>query len=296
MSSRCGGTIKMLTARLALLALSMTFAMPVAARPAAPTAAVPIGSPGDWLNPNDYPATALRYDMQGTTAFRLSVDAAGKPTRCEIATSSGFDVLDTATCDRLMTKAQFTPSRDHKGNAIAGTYSNRVRWVVPKGEQAPMTESFGSMVLSIDPTGKVTTCEMTIHVPATNVPTGKECESVPQSFPPSVAQEFRGNIQSPTATVEILVADAFTPELRARVLAPRPGYEQRGLSIHRFTVVDGGKLGSCAYSEQRGSSDVAMNFCLEAREEHFDPPFSAFDKDGVANGWHIMRVLAKTGA
>jgi len=39
---------------------------------------------------------------------------------------------------------------------------------------------------------------------------------------------------------------------------------------------------------------LAIDYCLQARGKNFDPPFSALDKDGVASGWHIMRVLLKT--
>jgi hypothetical protein len=35
--------------------------------------------------------------------------------------------------------------------------------------------------------------------------------------------------------------------------------------------------------------------CLPISASKFDPPFSAIDKDGVATGWQIFRVLLKTG-
>jgi hypothetical protein len=113
-------------------------------------------------------------------------------------------------------------------------------------------------------------------------------------MPPALGQEFRGNFQGPSADVEVQLADVFTPALRARVLSAMPDYEQRGLNIYRFTVTSDRKIGQCRYEEQRGSDLLATDFCLAATREIFDPPFSAFDKDGVASGWHIMRVLLKT--
>ena len=83
--------------------------------------------------------------------------------------------------------------------------------------------------------------------------------------------------------------------MRERVLAPMPGYEQRGLNIHQFTVTSDGKIGQCRYEEQRGSEFLAEDFCKEAQDVVFDPPFSAFDKDGTAKGWSITRVMLKTG-
>lgn len=284
----------MLSARLGLVALSMISATHVAlAQSSAPDDIAPIGSPADWIGANDYPTDALRFEMEGTTAYQLTLDATGKPAHCEVVTSSGFDALDTATCERLMAKAEFTPARDRKGKAIEGAFSGRVNWIIPRGEKAPVAEHFASIVLSIDQSGKVTSCKIVIRVPVNAASFDQECEAI-LSLPPSVGLEFRGNTQSPSATVEVRMANVFTPELRTQVLAPMQGYEQRGLSVHRFTVTDGGKLGTCNYIEHRGSIYVASNFCRDARDAYFDPPFTAFDKDGVANGYRIMSVLLKS--
>jgi hypothetical protein len=182
--------------------------------------------------------------MTGVTAFRLAVDRTGKPNRCDIVESSGFDVLDMTTCQRLMVNARFSPLRDRAGKPIEGTYSNRIRWVLPPGAGLPVSERFASMLLSIDQTGNVTSCRIVLHVPAESVTSAENlCEQAFNSPPPALGLEFRGNFQGPSADVEIQLADVFTPALRARVLSPMSGYEQRGLSIHRFTVTDDGKLG-----------------------------------------------------
>jgi TonB family protein len=289
----------MKAAKLSLLGLSVLVgAHSASAKTSAPASvvAMPLESPGDWISPADYPATALRFEMTGSTVFRLAVDATGKPSRCDIVESSGFDVLDTATCQRLMTKARFSPPRDRKGKPVEGTYSNRVRWVLPSGSRLPVSERFASMLLSVDQTGKLTSCRVELHVPAeAATPADNSCEQALDTQLPGLGMELRGNFQGPSADVEIRLADVFTPALRARVLSSTPGYEQRALDIHRFTVKRDGKLGECNYEEQRGSGLLSEGFCLEARRESFDPPFAAFDKDGVASGWHIVRVLLKTG-
>lgn len=282
-----------------LLALSTLAGAPPALAEApvsAPGAATPVGSPADWIDSDDYPAIALRFDMAGTTAFKLTVDAAGKPSRCDIVESSGFDTLDAATCQRMMANAHFSPARDRTGKPMEGTYSNRVRWIMPTGARLPVIERFASMLVSIDQAGDITSCRIVLHVPA-EAPTSAEnlCKQARDLLPPALGRELRGNFQGPSADIEVQLADVFTPALRARVLSPMPGYEQRSLNIHHFKVTSGRKLGQCRYEEQRGSDLLAMDFCLGAASENFDPPFSAFDKDGVANGWHIMRVLLKTG-
>jgi TonB family protein len=286
-------------ARSTLLALSMlaSAGLAVARTPAqAATQPEPIDSPGEWIGPGDYPVAALRFEMTGTTAFRLTVDGTGQPSRCDIVESSGFDMLDAATCERVMAKARFSPARDRAGKPVEGRYSNRVRWALPEGPQVPGTEQFVSMRQTIDQTGTITSCHATQHVPDTAAAGPSPCDYSAKLQQPAVGLNIRGDFQGPSAEVEILMANVFTPELRARVLSPKAGYEQRGLNIHRFTVGDDRKISQCVYEEQRGSALLATHFCQEIHDAAIDPPFSAFDKDGTATGWRIVRVLLKTGA
>jgi protein TonB len=81
---------------------------------------------------DDYPATALRNEEQGTTGFRLEVGANGRVSSCSVTQSSGSSSLDTATCRLLTSRARFTPARDSSGNPTSDTVSSRIRWVVPK--------------------------------------------------------------------------------------------------------------------------------------------------------------------
>lgn len=289
-----------MNAKPALLVLAiLTGSSPTLAKAPAPASApVPIGSPGDWIGSSDYPATALRYEMTGVTAFRLTVDEAGKPTQCEVVGSSGFDVLDTATCDRVMAKALFTPSRDRRGKPTNGTYLGRIRWVMPDDHAPapPRSEFFVRVLMTIDQTGKAIACRTAYEVPdAPPAPSKESCQSFMDTFPLAMGSEVRGSFQGPAAEAEFVTALAFTPELRARVLAPRVGYEQRALNVVRFTATKEGTLGKCAFEEQRGSARMISGGCLSISGSKFDPPFSAIDKDGVATGWEIFRVLLKTG-
>lgn len=115
---------------------------PVAAPPPAPPApppppskasgAQPRGNPGSWATPNDYPARALREERAGTTRFRVTIGPDGRVTNCEITGSSGHADLDEATCKNVTRRARFKPALDAAGNAISDTYSNAVRWEIPK--------------------------------------------------------------------------------------------------------------------------------------------------------------------
>ncbi len=105
---------------------------PPPAPPAAPaTPAQPRGNPGSWATTNDYPSRALREERSGTTGFRVTVGADGRVVDCQITSSSGHADLDQATCQNVTRRARFKPATQD-GQPVQGTYSNRVRWVIPE--------------------------------------------------------------------------------------------------------------------------------------------------------------------
>ena len=97
-----------------------------------PKGAVAKGNPGNWATTNDYPSRALREEREGTTGFRVTVGPDGRVTDCQVTSSSGHADLDAATCENVRRRARFTPATDGEGNPTSGSYSNRVRWVIPK--------------------------------------------------------------------------------------------------------------------------------------------------------------------
>lgn len=96
-----------------------------------PTGAVPRNNPGGWATTNDYPSRALREEREGTTGFKVTVDTDGRVTDCQITSSSGHPDLDEATCKNVTRRARFKPAKDGNGEETTGTYSNRIRWVIP---------------------------------------------------------------------------------------------------------------------------------------------------------------------
>ena len=79
----------------------------------------------------NYPLEALRNGWQGQVGVAVSVSMIGVPLDCRITTSSGYPVLDNATCD-VMRRAVFTPAINGSGTPVNGTYSSRIRWVLPE--------------------------------------------------------------------------------------------------------------------------------------------------------------------
>jgi periplasmic protein TonB len=97
-----------------------------------PKAATPKGNPGNWATTNDYPSRALREEREGSTGFRVTVGADGRVTGCSVTSSSGSSDLDDATCSNVTRRARFNPATDGEGQPTSGSYSGRVRWVIPK--------------------------------------------------------------------------------------------------------------------------------------------------------------------
>lgn len=75
-----------------------------------------------------YPKGSLANNEQGTVHYRVKIDSRGVPKQCEVTQSSGFERLDMATCNLLMSRARFTPGRDARGKASRSTYDGRVVW------------------------------------------------------------------------------------------------------------------------------------------------------------------------
>lgn len=100
--------------------------------PTGPTSgAQPKGNPGNWANTNDYPSRALQQEREGTTGFRVTVGTDGRVIDCQITSSSGHPDLDAATCTNVKRRARFAPALQN-GQPVQGSYSNRVRWQIPK--------------------------------------------------------------------------------------------------------------------------------------------------------------------
>jgi TonB family protein len=76
----------------------------------------------------EYPRGSLADNEQGIVHYRVKIDRRGVANECEVTRSSGHERLDNATCDLLMSRARFTPSRDSRGRASRSTFNGRVIW------------------------------------------------------------------------------------------------------------------------------------------------------------------------
>ncbi len=83
-----------------------------------------------YVSNDDYPASALRNEEEGTTGFRLTVGPDGRVTNCSVTASSGSAALDSATCRLMRSRARFTPARDSNGQPTTDSVSSRIRWQI----------------------------------------------------------------------------------------------------------------------------------------------------------------------
>jgi protein TonB len=136
--------------------------VPVAAPPPMPqppgSRVRPRGSPGSWVTSDDYPAGAIRGNMQGTVRFTLDVDSTGRVSACRVGKSSGWPVLDDTTCALLRRRARFLAATDDAGVPIAATYTNRFRWEMGFDRVSPMASWARVTRFAVNKRGEIMGC------------------------------------------------------------------------------------------------------------------------------------------
>lgn len=96
-----------------------------------PISALPKNAPSSWIRDRDYRSTWIRRELQGTASFQLGIGANGKVSDCRVTRSTGHSALDDATCKLISKRARFNPARNAQGEAISGTYSSSIQWILP---------------------------------------------------------------------------------------------------------------------------------------------------------------------
>lgn len=120
----------------------------------------PANYPGEWVTTNDYPPDALRAAAEGVVGFRITVDSMGRPAGCMITASSGSALLDEATCELVIERARFFPASDAQGQPTEGSYSGRVRWVMPMDAPAGLRSHVLEMTYVVETDGSVSECRV----------------------------------------------------------------------------------------------------------------------------------------
>lgn len=98
------------------------------------TPPIPKGDTASWATTADYPSLALNNGWTGLTGFRLTVLPNGLVSNCEIIRTSGYAMLDAATCSNVTRRARFVPATNANREYIVGTYTSWISWFVPIDE------------------------------------------------------------------------------------------------------------------------------------------------------------------
>jgi TonB family protein len=93
--------------------------------------AVPVGSPGSWMNDMDYPAGAARRKEEGIVGFSMLIAPDGRVAKCDVTTSSGFPDLDQRTCAVMLVRTKFKPAHDENGKRVYDRYRAFLTWRLP---------------------------------------------------------------------------------------------------------------------------------------------------------------------
>jgi TonB family protein len=76
----------------------------------------------------DYPREAVRNGWQGDVRVDPTIGTNGRAKDCKVIRSSGYKVLDDATCRIFLTRARFKPSTDDAGHAVEDHYETHIDW------------------------------------------------------------------------------------------------------------------------------------------------------------------------
>ena len=126
--------------------------------------ATPNNNPASWVTTNDYPPASLRANESGTVAFLLTINPQGRVSACMIIMSSGHPLLDEATCSLVTRRASFTPARDARGRPTTGSYSNRIRWMVPTDSGLrQIGELIAVQTFVVETDGSVSNCQLSLN-------------------------------------------------------------------------------------------------------------------------------------
>jgi len=82
-----------------------------------------------WDGDFEFMKTSRRMRIwRSHIAYRLTVDAEGNPTDCELTETFRMRRVSDRLCDVLMAHHTFEPAQDESGNAVEGDYSSRLSY------------------------------------------------------------------------------------------------------------------------------------------------------------------------
>ena len=83
------------------------------------------------ISAEDYPAAALRAGMRGNVTAAFTVAPDGSVRDVHVVESSGFEPLDSATCELIARRLKYAPARDRNMNPVAQESRYTITWRLP---------------------------------------------------------------------------------------------------------------------------------------------------------------------
>lgn len=81
-----------------------------------------------WTTDDDYPSQAIERGEQGYVGIRVEIAPDGKPSGCDVTSSSGSQALDKAACVMAL-KRRYHPIKDFDGKPVVGVFRGEVAWL-----------------------------------------------------------------------------------------------------------------------------------------------------------------------
>src|SRR6478609_7670401 len=75
---------------------------------------------------DNYPARAIRDEIEGRVGVRVTVGPNGRVTGCSVSSPSGSGILDDAACQDITRYGRFSPALDDDGNPTSGSWGTTI--------------------------------------------------------------------------------------------------------------------------------------------------------------------------
>jgi protein TonB len=75
---------------------------------------------------DNYPARAIRDEIEGRVGVRVTVGPNGRVSGCSVTSGSGSSILDDAACQDITRYGRFSPALDDDGNPTTGSWGTTI--------------------------------------------------------------------------------------------------------------------------------------------------------------------------
>ncbi len=108
--------------------LAASIGMDLTMRDAVATRAKFDGSVSELFGMNNYPADARRNNQSGRVGMLLTIDSAGRATRCRVIEKTDSESLNITSCALFLARAKFKPALDKSGVPVPSQLVTAIDW------------------------------------------------------------------------------------------------------------------------------------------------------------------------